>query len=91
LTRHTWANYALCGVKAILSVGKIPAGKGLGIVVTGDIPQGAGLSSSSALVCSVAQGVAKVLGVEITRAELARLATDAERYVGNGVLDIAST
>lgn len=45
-----WYNYFLCGVKGIQEVSGVDFGFGLNVAVTGNIPPGSGLSSSSALV-----------------------------------------
>jgi N-acetylgalactosamine kinase len=87
-TRHSWANYVLCGVKGIENE---LARRGLSwpdqvkvvrVVVDGDVPQGAGLSSSSALVCATVQALAKVVSLELDGLEIAQLAIDSERYCG---------
>lgn len=54
-----WYQYFLCGIKGILNV--LPENlilKGLKVVVNGDVPQSAGLSSSSALVSAAALAMA---------------------------------
>lgn len=54
-----WYQYVLCGIKGILNVlpTSIPP-KGLNILVHGNIPPSAGLSSSSALVSAAALATA---------------------------------
>lgn len=48
-----WYEYFLCGIKGISEWHQQPL-NGMNIMVTGNIPNSAGLSSSSALVCSAA-------------------------------------
>jgi len=60
------------------------------VTVDGDVPEGAGLSSSAALECSVAAALDDLLGLDMDRGELARLAQRAENeFVGipSGVMD----
>jgi galactokinase len=66
------------------------AAGGLGIVVDGDVPAGAGLSSSAALACAVALALRDLLAPELSREQLVDLAQQAENtYVGapTGILD----
>lgn len=57
--------------------------KGFNLVVGGDIPQGAGLSSSAALECATAFGLSRLFDWEITSLQLAKLAQSAENeFVG---------
>ena len=63
---------------------------GVDLVVDGDVPAGAGLSSSAALECAVALAVDEVFGLGLERAALARLAQRAENHfvgVQSGVMD----
>ncbi|WP_019812182.1 galactokinase, partial [Saccharomonospora halophila] len=63
---------------------------GVDLVVDGDVPAGAGLSSSAALECAVASALADLFGIAAGPAELARLAQRAENdFVGMpcGVMD----
>lgn len=76
-----WANYILGVVDEYLKVGKDI--KGFNLVFSGDIPQGAGLSSSAALECAVAYGLQKINALQFSRIELAKLAQAAENnFVG---------
>lgn len=59
-----WYQYFLCGVKGILDI--LPEDvsiKGFSVVVNGNIPPSAGLSSSSALVSAAALATSYVLNV----------------------------
>ena len=79
-----WEKYIL-GV--IWSLG---ATEGLNILVDGDVPAGAGLSSSAALECAVAVGLNTLLHLGLDDKELARATQRAENdYVGVpcGIMD----
>jgi galactokinase len=83
-----WAGY-VAGVVSGLRDAAAAAG-GLSVLVDGDVPAGAGLSSSAALSCSVALGLRDLLGLDLTREELVDVARRAENdYVGapTGILD----
>jgi len=83
-TPSGWGGY-VAGV-----VQGLRAAEGLSVVVDGDVPAGAGLSSSAALCCSVALGLRDVLGLDLTREELVEVASRAENdHVGapTGILD----
>ncbi|MEM6699115.1 MAG: galactokinase [Bacteroidota bacterium] len=56
--------------------------KGVNGAMDGDIPLGAGLSSSAALCCGFIFGVAKLNDIEISRAEIALIAQATEHRVG---------
>ncbi|ONH58778.1 galactokinase [Frankia sp. CcI49] len=63
---------------------------GVDIVVDGDVPQGAGLSSSAALECATALALRDLFSLALSRPELVRLAQRAENgFVGVpcGILD----
>ncbi|MBE3200436.1 galactokinase [Frankia sp. CH37] len=63
---------------------------GVDIVVDGDVPQGAGLSSSAALECATALALRDLFSLAVSRPELVRLAQRAENdFVGVpcGILD----
>ncbi len=81
-----WDNYckaALQGLNRHLGVKRYP---GMDMLLQGDIPVAAGLSSSSAMVVACALAYLDVLGVvlgeDISRVELANVLADAECYVG---------
>jgi galactokinase len=83
-----WANY-LKGVISVLHTRGYSTG-GLSFSVAGNIPLGVGLSSSAALEIATARAVQRLLGVEISGPELARLAQEAENsFVGVqcGIMD----
>lgn len=76
-----WGNYAKAAVQALVRRFGKPR-VGLEAVTDGDVPAGAGLSSSSALVVAVALAFAEVNDWEIPRVEMAELLAEGERYVG---------
>jgi galactokinase len=83
-----WAAYVAGVVWSVRDAGHELGG--LDVVVDGDVPAGAGLSSSAALECSVACAIDELFGLGIDRADLARLAQRAENdFVGMpcGVMD----
>lgn len=83
---NDWADY-VAGVLYALDVNV-----GCDILVDGQVPVGAGLSSSAALECAVAIGLNQLLHLGFTGAELARAAQQAEnKFVGMpcGIMDQA--
>lgn len=92
-----WAAYP-AGMAWVLRDLGFPVGGGADLVIAGDVPAGAGLSSSAALECAVALALLGLAGVELdtdregspARSEVARWAQRAENdFVGapTGVLD----
>jgi galactokinase len=84
-----WAAYVAGVVWALREAGHDVAG-GFDVAVDGKVPEGAGLSSSAALECSVAAALADLLELGLDRTRLARLAQRAENeFVGvpSGVMD----
>ncbi len=77
----SWAAYAAGVVWALRERGHdLP---GVSITVDGDVPAGAGLSSSAALECAVAAAVGDLVGLQLTRSELVSVARQAENdFVG---------
>jgi len=82
----SWDNYCKAAVQGLNQFFSATDFPGMNLVVTGDIPMAAGLSSSSALVvaCALAYlaALGKRLGDDIDRIELASLLAEAEHYVG---------
>ncbi|HEX2316703.1 MAG TPA: galactokinase [Thermomonospora sp.] len=81
-----WAAYP-AGVAWVLR--DLGAG-GASLLIDSDLPQGAGLSSSAALECATALALGDLHGLDVDRAELARLAQRAENdFVGApcGIMD----
>lgn len=83
-----WANYPLGVVDAILRKG-LRLG-GVDVAIKGDVPQGAGLSSSAALEVSIARALTALFKLEVDPVELAYIGKAAENgFVGiqSGVMD----
>jgi galactokinase len=83
-----WANYPKGIIAEFMARGH--ALGGMDVTIHGDIPQGAGLSSSAALEVATALAIQDLYGIDIGREELAKLARKAENeFVGvsNGVMD----
>ena len=79
-----WERYVLGVIWAL------GAKEGVDIEIDGDVPLGAGLSSSAALECAVAIGLNELFSLELGKKELALLAQKAEnQYVGVpcGIMD----
>lgn len=79
--KHHWGNYVLAGFKGAadaISGTHAP----LYLMVDGIIPSGAGLSSSSALVCCVALAVANAYSHLFTKVQFADLCAKCERLIG---------
>lgn len=77
-----WYNYVLAGILGIKDFSNLENPKGMRIVVDGNIPPSAGLSSSSALVCAAALATAHVNKCLASKMEMANLCAKCERYVG---------
>jgi galactokinase len=76
-----WAGYAAGVVWALREAGHRIGG--LDLVLDGQVPTGAGLSSSAALECSVGLAALDLFGIAMAREELARVAQRAENdFVG---------
>jgi len=83
-----WPNYLLGVLDQLLKRGcKL---RGFELTYGGDLPMGAGMSSSAALECGLAFGLNELCGLGLDRSELARIAQAAEHtYVGVkcGIMD----
>ena len=84
LSDINWFNYVFCGAKAIEELFSRPLSRGLNLYVSGNIPMGSGLSSSSALVVCSALCFLQSEGLveKTTRTELANACARAERHIG---------
>ena len=71
-----WANYQL-GVVAGLRRAGVPV-PGFDCAFGGDVPNGAGLSSSAAVECGIAWGLCELLRADLDRLKLAHIAQQAE-------------
>ncbi len=90
----TWANYPLGTFNWLFDGDPAKAGKGFKAVFGGNIPLGAGLSSSAALEMSTVLALAKIYGVEKDMVTLAKIGQKAEHTFAGcpcGLLDQASS
>ena len=88
-TEKGWPNYIMGVVDQLQKAGK-PTG-GFNLLVDGDIPLGAGLSSSAALECATVFALNELFSLEITKAEMAPIAQHAEHEfagVNCGIMDM---
>jgi len=84
-TAPKWYQYFLCGIKGILEIlseDQLHNVKGLQVVVSGTVPQSAGLSSSSALVSAAALAASHAFNLSLQKEELANICAASERYIG---------
>jgi len=85
-----WAGYPLGVAWALARVRNVPAGAGADLFIHSDVPAGAGLSSSAALVVASAAALAALWGLELSTAELAKAGHRAENEIvgaPTGVMD----
>lgn len=83
-----WANYPLGVIWALSEAGL--AMQGMEMVLRGNVPQGAGLSSSAALEVATAVAIRHIMGYTISDSDIARLCQKAENgFVGMncGIMD----
>ena len=85
-SQHSWANYFLCAYKGVYEEAgtalDTSSTVGLEVMVSGNVPQGAGLSSSSAFICASSVALMRTLGLSFDRARVAAFTCTCERYVG---------
>ena len=90
----TCANYPLGTFNWLFDGNPAAAGKGFSAVFGGNIPLGAGLSSSAALEVATALALSKVYGIEKDKTSLAKICQKAEHTFAGcpcGLLDQASS
>lgn len=83
-----WPNYVICVVDQILKLGKKLGG--FNAVISGDVPLGAGMSSSAALECATAFALNHIYNLSLDRMDIVKLAQKAENeFVGVncGIMD----
>jgi N-acetylgalactosamine kinase len=87
-----WSNYAKAAAQGVLRAYPMQIQHGADLVIDGNIPAGAGLSSSSALVVASALALLGANDVDVPYDVLAELLPTAERYVGtlSGGMDQAA-
>ncbi|MBY0099164.1 galactokinase [Mesobacillus maritimus] len=86
---HGWANYPKGMIRYIREAGKNFA-SGMDILVFGNIPNGAGLSSSASLEMLIGVILNELFGLKIPRLELVRLGKQVENEfigVNSGIMD----
>jgi len=84
---ESWAKYPLNCLKYLETNNIIKLTNGLKITVDGNIPQGAGLSSSSALVISIIRACIDYFSLKVSNENIIEWADEIERMVGtNGGL-----
>jgi galactokinase len=88
-----WGNYSKAAAQGLARHCGSQLSGGADLLVDGNIPSGAGLSSSSALVVANALALLAANDVEVPYATLAELLPGAERYVGtlSGGMDQAAS
>lgn len=84
---HLWANYCICGYKGVFehlaSKGELIGPTcGLNVLVHGTVPIGAGLSSSSALVCATVVALSSLFKLSFCKHEVAEFSCACERHIG---------
>lgn len=87
-TEHNWANYILGVANEFVQRGHQLAG--FNLFIYGDVPLGAGLSSSAALECATAFALAYINQLSVTQMELALISQKAEHTfagVNCGIMD----
>ena len=79
-----WGNYVKAALRGLIEHKLLNAERlsGMQMMFSGNIPESAGLSSSSALVVATAVGVLTALQVTFDRLHLAEILAGAERYAG---------
>ncbi len=87
--KQDWANYPL-GVLSVLLKREYPIHSGFDVLFWGDIPQGAGLSSSASIEVATAFALSSVFDLRIPNFELSKIGQEAEnKFVGMncGIMD----
>ena len=90
----TWANYPLGTFNWLFDGAPAKAGRGFKAVFGGNIPLGAGLSSSAALEMATVLALSKIYGIEKDKTTLAKIGQKAEHTFAGcpcGLLDQASS
>ncbi|XP_076801144.1 N-acetylgalactosamine kinase-like isoform X1 [Clavelina lepadiformis] len=77
-----WHQYILCGLKGVTEYQKLEKPCGMDILVHGTVPKAAGMSSSSALVCTAGLATAYANECKIDAHGLADECAKCERYIG---------
>jgi galactokinase len=86
---HNWTNYVLGVVDQLVKKG-YPV-SGFNLTLTGDVPVGAGLSSSAAIECAVCAALNELFSLKLTKFEIVKISQLAEQTfakVNVGVMDM---
>lgn len=85
---NSWENYLMGVAAEIVATGRTL--QGFNIVFTGNVPRGAGMSSSAAVECGACFGLNKLFKLEIPKVEMAQIAQRAEHHYAGvmcGIMD----
>ena len=82
-SRGDWSNYAKAAVLRLQHACPDHRLRGMDCVVAGNIPMGAGLSSSSAVVVGVAEAAVALNGLDVTTRQFVDLCGEGEWFVGS--------
>ncbi len=88
LPPNSWANYPMGVAAEIMSTGR--SIQGFNLVFTGNVPRGAGMSSSAAVECGTCFGLSGLFQLNIPRTEMARISQLAEHHFAGvmcGIMD----
>jgi len=80
--RSDWSIYCKAPLARLSALGLIPQAYGMSIVVDGEVPTAAGLSSSSAIVVGVMEAACALLGIRLQARQFVELCGEAEWFVG---------
>ncbi len=83
-----WPNYVICVVEQLQKINKEVGG--FNAVISGDVPLGAGMSSSAALECATIFGLNHIFDLSLEKMQMVKLAQKAENeFVGVncGIMD----
>ncbi|KAK9762308.1 galactokinase [Basidiobolus ranarum] len=81
-TIHEWTNYFRAGYKGMLESLKLEKPAGMFCLMDGSVPSGAGMSSSSAFVCTSSIATMVANKKNLSKNDIVQIAIASERYVG---------
>ena len=85
---NSWQNYILGVVQGIVETGRKL--EGFNLVFSGNIPAGAGMSSSAALECGACYGLSELFNLDLSKREIIEISQKAEHHfvgVQCGIMD----
>lgn len=90
ITKHhyKWVNYVLGAILELKSLNKEISG--FSAYIAGNIPQGAGLSSSASFLCTLVTAINQLFELELSKIQMAKICQNAEyHYIGTkcGIMD----